>query len=178
MKINFILTGLYKSGGMKVIFKYGEELKNSGHDVFFYRRLLPYNFMRGESSILYVFRLYIRKIKNFIKRNKTPDDFYHHSFPIKSVPLINSLLVRKADVVIATEWVTAFSVLHLPINRGKKYYFIQCYEKWRSNKALVDKSYILPLNRIVVSGYLKNFIKERRSEEHTSELQSLRHLVC
>jgi|CZKP01.1.fsa_nt_gi glycosyltransferase involved in cell wall biosynthesis len=161
MKINFILTGLYKSGGMKVIFKYGEELKNSGHDVFFYRRLLPYNFMRGESSILYVFRLYIRKIKNFIKRNKTPDDFYHHSFPIKSVPLINSLFVRKADVVIATEWVTAFSVLHLPINRGKKYYFIQCYENWRSNKALVDKSYILPLNRIVVSGYLKNFIKER-----------------
>src|ERR1035438_524516 len=51
MKINFILTGLYKSGGMKVIFKYGEELKNSGHDVFFYRRLLPYNFMRGECPV-------------------------------------------------------------------------------------------------------------------------------
>jgi L-malate glycosyltransferase len=161
MKINFILTSLYKSGGMKVIFKYGEELKNSGNDVFFYRRLLPYNFMRGKSFLLDVFKLYIRKIKNFSKKGGAPNDFYHYSFRIKSVPLINSLFVRKADVVIATEWVTAYSVFHLPENRGKKYYFIQGYEDWRSNTALVDKSYTLPLNRIAVSGYLQNFIKEK-----------------
>jgi glycosyltransferase involved in cell wall biosynthesis len=164
MKINFILTGLYKSGGMKVIFKYGEELKNCGHDVIFYRRLLPYNFMRGKSNFADILRMYSKKIKTFLKNNE-PDDFYKFSFLIKSIPLINFLFIRKADIIIATEWVTAYSVFHLPNNRGKKYYFIQGYENWRSNTKLVDKSYSLPLNRIVVSSYLKNFIKEKFSSD-------------
>ena len=173
MKINFILTGLYKSGGMKVIFKYGEELSNSGHDVVFYRRLLPYNFMRGKSSLFNVLQLYFRKIKNFIKNDETPSDFYKYSFRIKSVPLISSIFVRKADVVIATEWVTAYSVSHLPKNRGRKFYFIQGYENWKSNTALVNKSYTLPLNRIVVSGYLQNFIKEKFNSDSQVVLNGL-----
>jgi L-malate glycosyltransferase len=161
MKINFILTGLYKSGGMKIIFRYGEELNKLGYDVVFYRRLIPYNYMRGKSSILDIIKLYIRKLNSFTFKNSAPRNFYKYSFQIKSVPLINSLFVRKADVVIATEWVTAYSVLHLPENRGVKYYFIQCYENWRSNSIFVDKSYILPLNRIAVSGYLQSFIREK-----------------
>jgi glycosyltransferase involved in cell wall biosynthesis len=173
MKINFILTGLYKSGGMKVIFKYGEELKNSGNEVFFYRRLLPYNFMRGKSFLLDISKLYVRKIKNFIKRGEVPNDFYNYSFRIKSVPLINSLFVRKADIVIATEWVTAYSVFHLPENRGKKYYFIQGYEDWGSNIALVDKSYTLPLNRIVVSEHLQNFIQKKFNSDSQVVLNGL-----
>src|SRR5262245_58448287 len=31
---------------------------------------------------------------------------------------------------------------------------------------------------VVVSGLMLNFVADQRSEEHTSELQSLRHLVC
>jgi L-malate glycosyltransferase len=173
MKINFIITGLYKSGGMKIIFRYGEELNKLGYDVVFYRRLIPYNYCRGKSSVSDVIKLYFRKLYSYISKSGTPQDFYTYSFKISSVPFINSLFVRKAEIVIATEWVTAYSVLHLPKSWGEKYYFIQCYENWRSNQILVDKSYVLPLNRIVVSGYLKNFISDKFNSDSQVVLNGL-----
>ena len=41
MKINIIIPGVGLSGGIRVLFKYAELLKEKGHDVVFIRQLKP-----------------------------------------------------------------------------------------------------------------------------------------
>jgi glycosyltransferase involved in cell wall biosynthesis len=161
MKINFVIAGIYKSGGMKVIFKYASELSKKGHDVFLYRRLIPYNYMSGNLSPFQVTGTLVNKLKKVFFRMKTIEPYPLNCVKIVSVPLINNLFIRNADITIATEWVTAYSVNNLSESKGVKIYLIQGYEYWNSNKQLVNDSYKLQLERITVSKSLRNFLIEK-----------------
>lgn len=72
---------------------------------------------------------------------------------LKIIPYENS------DVIVATAWPTAYSIYKLSKTKGKKVYFIQDYEIWFGPKDLVDNSYVLDLNRVVSSPYLKELIE-------------------
>lgn len=66
-----------------------------------------------------------------------------------------------SDVVIATHWLTADPVWDLPKSCGRKFYFIQGYEVHAFPQADIDATWRMPMQKIVVSSWLKDFAKTR-----------------
>ncbi len=153
-KINFIIPGIIKSGGMNVIIEYSSRLIVKGYDVVLYYPLAYYNLSTGKNEyslnpkrMSWTFQNYFNGIKN----KKLIKDVV-----IKGVPIISDNFVRDADYVFATSWPTAFDVSKMSSSKGIKYYFIQDIETWDSNINLVYESYKLDLKRITICNYLKN----------------------
>jgi glycosyltransferase involved in cell wall biosynthesis len=65
-----------------------------------------------------------------------------------------------ADIVIATAWETAAPVAALTAAKGRKLHLIQHYETWAGPKALVDASWRLPVEKIVISKWLAGVARE------------------
>jgi glycosyltransferase involved in cell wall biosynthesis len=157
LRINFILPFTNLTGGIRVMLKYANELILRGHDVVCYVPMIAYKFnscgLKGS----------IRQLKasggNIIKSGINIQKF-NLDIPIKLVPTINDLFIPDSDVVVATAWPTAYSVNKLSPKKGVKYYFIQGYEVWSGPKDVVDQSYRLPLRRIVIAQWLREFIEK------------------
>ncbi len=161
MKINFIVDGIYESGGMKVIFEYADRLLLKGHDVVLYTPIVPYNFNKAGFEFFRYAKLIKNKAGYYLRHKSVIIDKYKPEFKIKSVLRINNKTVRNADVTIATRWPTAYSVSRLDVSKGKKVYFIQGYENWDSDVEMVDGSYRLDLCRIVNSGSMKDLLRDK-----------------
>lgn len=159
MKINIIGTGLFKSGGMRVIFEYANRLEMLGNDVHLYIPIKPYVYKK-ESQLTFFRRLYGGFKENIIKKNKNRE-YYKCVFKIKNIPVVNDLFVRDADVSIATQWPTAYDVYRLSLSKGKKIYFLQDYEIWDSDVLKVDNAIHLDLKKITISNYNKKFFKDK-----------------
>lgn len=151
MKINIIGTGLFKSGGMRVIFEYANRLTRRGHDIYFYFPFKPYNY--GKDDLTIMLKRFYGGIKDYIFKRNEVKQFYDCSFHIAGVPKISNIYVRDAHASIATQWPTAFDVDKLSKNKGKKVYFAQDYEIWGSDKDMVDETFRLNLKRITISKY-------------------------
>lgn len=161
MKIIFIVPEIAISGGMRLIFEISNRLIAKGHSVTLYTPIVPFNPYRGIYNPFY-FRYRMKYvIKYYLGRVKPPENIFNKKFEIKYVPFIKNIFVENADAVIATSWTTARYVNELSEKKGKKFYLIQDYEQWKSNVKCVDESYKLPLNRIVISKYLQNLLKEK-----------------
>lgn len=155
-KINFIIPGIIKSGGMNVIKEYSIRLMNKGYDIVLYYPLGYYNLYTGKNEYsIKPKRLYwtIQNYLNGIRNKKSLN-----SLVIKGVPFINDRFIRKADYVIATSWPTAYDISKLDPSKGVKYYFIQDIETWESNDNLVHNSYKLNLNSITICNYLRDIL--------------------
>lgn len=164
MKIVFIVPEISKTGGMRVIFEYANRLSAKGHLVTLVSPIIPFNPYEGDFKWFY-FKYRIRYALDFYRgKIAKPGTFFKQNFNIKYIPFAFSFFVPVADIYIATSWTTSFFVNILNAE-SKKFYLVQDYEVWNSNKALVDKSYKLPLKKIVVSTYLKNILKEKFDEE-------------
>lgn len=161
MKINFIVPEITRTGGMRVIFEYANRLTERGHNVILYSPNIPFNNFMG------MFRPYFIKYRfnyakdRLINKNKLPENSFRKIFEIKYLWLINNLNVRDADATVATSWTSSYAVNRLSESKGKKLYLIQDYEQWNSNIKYVDKSYSLPMQRITVSKYLQELMRER-----------------
>ncbi len=158
MKISIIGTGLFKSGGMKIIFEYANRLSLKGHDVVFYYPLKQYNF--GYERFINTARRYYGALKDYFINSDDIKTFYNINFKIKAVPFISNNFIRDSDIVMATQWPTAFDVFDLSSSKGKKFYFLQDYEIWDSDKKRVDEALILDLFKITISNYNKEFFKK------------------
>ena len=162
MKINFIAPEITRTGGMNIIFQYANRLHDRGHDVIVYTPVIPFNLHKNRLK-WYYFKYQIKSLLKWLTagKNKLPSNIYPYKFRIKFVPVMHNMFVRDADASIATSWPTSYPVYHFGSSKGRKYYLIQDYEIWNSNKKLVDKSYTLPLKRIVCSKHMQNLLKER-----------------
>jgi len=161
VKIVFIVPEIAISGGMRLIFEISNRLIKKGHSVVLYTPIIPFNPYKGIYKPDY-FRYRIKYvIKYFLGKVKIPKNLFERMFEIKYVPYINNLFVENADAVVATSWTTAHFVNKLSGEKGKKFYLIQDYEQWKSNIKYVNESYKLPLNRIVISKYLQDLLKNK-----------------
>lgn len=158
MKINFIIPFTGCTGGIKVIYEYANRLYERGHDVAIYVPMLGYNF--GGSGLKGINSRIRGTIGNTFIRGKTVD-WFDLKVDINLVPKINNIFLRNADIVIATAWPTAYDVALLNENKGEKVYFIQHYETWSGSEYLVDGSYKLDLNQIVIAKWLKSLMKDK-----------------
>ena len=158
MKINFIVPFVEKTGGIKMVFTYANELSRRGHDVKIYYPFFPY--AMSKRGIGYLDRL-ARTMYKGIVLHRWRTDWFVLKVPVQRVPIITDKNVRDADVVIATAWPTAYTVANLPKEKGEKYYFIQHYEIWSGSKEEVDNSYRLDLHQIVIAGWLKDIMESQ-----------------
>lgn len=173
MIINFIVPEISRTGGMRIIFEYANRLTAGGHDVVLYTPNIPFNSYMGMIKPYFIkYRFRYAAVRLFNK-NKLPDKLYKKVFEIKHLWIMNNFTVRDADVIVATSWTSSYIVSKLDSSKGKKFYLIQDYEKWNSNIEYVNKSYELTLERITVSGYLKNLLLEKFNSDSTVILNGI-----
>ena len=70
------------------------------------------------------------------------------------VPGLDARFIPDADAIFATYWQTAESVEGYPSSKGEKFYLIQHYEIWAGPKDRVDRTWLAPFHKVVVSRWL------------------------
>lgn len=172
MRINFVVPEYTKTGGMRVVLLFAEELIGRGHDVSLYAPGVPFNPYRKQFKPYFI-KHRIRKSAGYLFGKGQVDPFFAASrVKINTVPFITDFFIPAADIVIATSWTSAYPVYRLPERKGKKVYLVQDYEAWNSNVKYVDESYKLPLYKVTVSEYLKKLLLEKFDEKSVKILVS------
>lgn len=166
MKINFILPTYSNKpiGGYKIVYLYANYFNEKGHEVtithlFGHDKNMKSMIRYGIKKILLSLKIYQLRRPNWFHLNKK----------IKIVHLdkkTSKNCLGMYDINIATAWYTA-TFLAEQKNGAKNYYFIQGFEIWNNNLKNVIASYRLPLNKIVISTYLKKILE---SYGHTTKL--------
>jgi len=157
LKISFILPGLIKIpiGGVKVVYRHVEELAKLGHKVII---LSP---GREGNHFRHLLKAGVIKMRDFWHKveNKpyydTPPGVEHHIILSPSPEHIPD-----GDAIIATGWQTAHWVDSFPAEKGTKFYFIQNYETYLGNERIINRTWKLPLKKIVIAQWLKQTAKK------------------
>ena len=153
--ITFILPGYAANagGGYKVVYEYANYLVGRGHAV----SVLQMRPNRLHDSDSPFWKAGLRALRYRLFRHVRPRWFaldrrvsltnYSRQF-IKAIP--------KSDVIIATAMETVHFVALASNEKGiPGFYFIQGYEDWLQETAAVDVTWRLPLQRLVISSWLK-----------------------
>lgn len=149
MKITFLAPHIKIAGGIRAILTYADLLAKRNHEV---------------TVIVPIANFFKRLAGNFFK-NK-PRWFKNFAAQIRWAPDYSEKFIPNGDVVVATAWQTAGPVASYGPARGRKFYLIQHYESlYHGVPEKADKSYRLPLHKIVISSWLKNIMKEKFSAE-------------
>jgi glycosyltransferase involved in cell wall biosynthesis len=142
------------SGGYKVVYEYANQLVSRGHHVSIVhpRRL---KFLPPEKL---TFRARFRKAKlGLIELCRTPVIDWHvvdEKVDMLFVPDSGDCHLPDADILFATAWQTVSSILRSSQTKGDRFYLIQGYETWMGPKALVDQTWLEPINKVVISRWL------------------------
>lgn len=151
------------SGGFKVVYEYAKMLSSDGHQVTitypFLHSFHGVPFKKGKINGL-KYRLRFCKDKFF--RKITCRNWFDLPQDIKEVLVfkLEDKFIESSDIVFATAWSTAEEVAKYSENKGKKFYLIQSFEDWGGSKERVIQTWKEPLNKIVISEYLKEIAIE------------------
>jgi glycosyltransferase involved in cell wall biosynthesis len=160
LRVNFILPGFstVPIGGYKVAYHYANALAGRGHGV---RVIHPpwcnvkdtvssANYLKQQVKIaagpLAAYRLRGAKVA-----------WYPLSINVEQivVPDVREKHIPDADATIATAWTTAPWVADYGADKGRGFYLIQHYEAWGGLEEAVDKTWRLPLHKIVIAKWLE-----------------------
>jgi len=165
MRITFVLEAASLAGGVRVVAIYAKELSRRGHQVCIISTQRPPYSTR-------------HKIKSLLKGQGWPgypplgpthlDDLGVEHRMLKSYRPVRDKDVPDADVVVATWWKTADWVAALSPKKGAKAYLIQHYETWGGPPGEVDRTWRLPLHKIVISRWLADLARDKYGDEHYS----------
>lgn len=105
--------------------------------------------------------------RSAIRWNRVP--WFDLRVPLQIVPVCTDRFIREADVVMANQWPTAYSVAKLSARKGRKFHFIRDTEPWPvyggykgpSQQTSVAQSYRLPLTKIVVAPWLQDHLESK-----------------
>jgi len=141
-------------GGVKVINEYANRLAECGHEV-----TLVYPLEVRTGNPLYAFR---KKISALVDRlQNVTNNLYYNPNPAVNLIVIRNLTskyIPGGDAVVAVGWQTAEAVADLPPEHGRKFYLLQSFETYFSQKRRILTTYHLPLKKIAVSGWIINEI--------------------
>lgn len=158
LRVTFLLPHLKISGGVRVIFIYASLLAKRGHRVMLC--------VRSRSPAR-------RFLGNLLRA--APRWFPQlHGAQIMRVATFTEKDLPDADVIIAGPAETAFDIARLSSIKGKKIYFIQHDEGlYHVSRGVADKSYALPLQKIVVSRWLQGILRDNHGENSTLLLNTV-----
>jgi len=165
MKINFLIPFIGLTGGNKVIFEYANRLSLRGHQItiIYPTNLLPnlsmkqliFNYLKSwRRDIL---ALWDRQLVFWFPFEKNIKIIKVRNLAAKNIPL--------GDICVATANETADWLLDYPVDRGRKFYFIQDYEDWSRPLEKVDATWKMPFKKIVIASWLKDLAKNKFREE-------------
>jgi glycosyltransferase involved in cell wall biosynthesis len=159
MKITFLLPGIGIAGGVRSTFELANRLQERGHDVAIIYPLIP---MRKGAN-WYNFRNFAGRALGTIRNLKHGNriDWFDLKAKLVRVPILRERWLPKVDIIVATSWANAYDVNSYGPDKGEKFYFIRHYETWNGPEDLVNKTYTLPLHKIVTSIWLKNLIEKK-----------------
>jgi glycosyltransferase involved in cell wall biosynthesis len=161
MKINLVIPSpaLKPSGGVKVMYEYANHLSAKGHQV---------TIIHGIKQIHKKMKspLWYKRLLLSLKKGSQPQWFKFNK-GVKSiiVPEISNSYIPDADVIMSTWWMTALEVENLDESKGKKFNLIQGYETWDGQAEKVHGSYKLSSQKLAVSKYLQQLVKEISGQE-------------
>ncbi|MEN4017615.1 MAG: glycosyltransferase family 4 protein [Methanobacterium sp.] len=153
MKITFLLPDTILTGGVKIVFKYANRLKERGHEV-----LIIVSPPNSQPTFIKKIIYRIRKLLNL--NNSILVDWFDLKTPLIQVPTFEEKYIPDSDIIVATWWETANYVSKYKKSKGEKFYFIQHYEVWGGPKEEVNKTYKLGLHNIVISSWLKEKLED------------------
>ena len=157
MRVCFVVNTLGLTGGIRVVFEHSNKLQERGHDVSIVHLLKLKDGLYGSL----IGRL--KQIKYLILCILGWDEikWFKLQKNIRVLHLYSLDKLKAVDAIIATANETADWVAKLDRQKGEKFYFVQDYENWTREEALVDATYKLPLKKIVVSSWLKTILKDK-----------------
>lgn len=152
------------AGGFKVVFEYANRLVKDGVKV---EIVYPMVQKDAQYDLLHAVAYRLIFIYRWLTGAYKPRWFSLHS-QIKQrwVWCLDNCNIDCNAVVIATAIETAFSLQRNKHSEDikRQVYFIQDYENWRYTDEEVNASYRLPMEKIVISNWLKNIVN-REGEE-------------
>ena len=100
-----------------------------------------------------------KMITKRIKNKHTAASWFQLDTAVKErlVPSLLSKYIPDADVTFATAWQTAGWLNTYPRSKGKKMYLIQHFEDWYGTKEEVEATWKMPLYKIVIARWLKDY---------------------
>ncbi len=158
MRITWVLPASRAGGigGYAIVYGYANRLSRQGHAVTVIH-LDPFpRFSSMHGAIRWPKRLF-----EWVPRFFRPGRAYEPDPAVRrlSTPRLFRFLVSNEDAVIATEWKTARPVARVaPAPLG--FYFIQHHEIWNGPEDNVNRSWHLPLTRIVIAEWLVDVARD------------------
>lgn len=178
MKITFLLPtpGDVPVGGYKVVYKYANELVNSGHNVSVVHRMS----IVPEKSQL---RQYARYCKLLAKGSWKPTKWFQLDPRVRLRLAIDfsEATIGSNDVLVSTSWITAEYSANLPSRCGRKYYFVQDYEHYMSGDAQtrerISKTFQLGFKTVVISPSCRQLVEDCGGVVHAEVPNGLDHNI-
>ena len=140
------------SGGPKIMYEYANKLSQNGHQLTIYHSIKrPYKKSKTP--------LFVKRTIYALRGISRPKWFVLEE-NIKSliVPAITNKYIADADIVLSTWWQMTYAVDQLSASKGEKFNLIQDYEVWNGRHELVDQSFCLGVQNIVIAKYLQELV--------------------
>lgn len=155
MRITFIMpsSGLFLSGGFKIVYEYANRLVKDGLSV---NIVYPLAVTWEPFDIIYRIKRVLHYARALLTRSYKPSWFNIDS-RIKQfwIPFLSSRFMPKSDCIFATGWETAIFLNGYQCKPCKKYYFIQSFEDWCGPREKVEETWKYPMKKIVIAPWLK-----------------------
>ena len=151
MRITLVLPFVNLTGGIRMILDYANWLHEAGHTVTVVYPCWPYRFHFTREQQWTEFRKQ--------RRADVRVPWFDLRCPLIRVPLIRSVFLPRADLVVATAWPTAHDVARLHASRGKKLHVVMHHESGTGPEDRIRAIYLLPLYRIAISSVVREALE-------------------
>lgn len=150
MKIVFALPFINLTGGIRVLLDYANWLHHHGHEVVVIYPRWPYRFQYTRQQQWVEFRKQLR--------HDGTVPWLPLRCRLECVPLIRSVFMPKADVVVAAGWAVAHDVSRLSASCGRKVVTVFHHESGTGPEERIRAIYKLPFYRIAFSAFARDSI--------------------
>lgn len=136
---------------MKVVYEYANRLQARGHEI---EIVHPQRWLRSQPRQM-VRRSYWTTRREARAFDGRPEWFdLSADVAVRAIPQLDPSYLPAADATFATGWQTALPVSRAMPASGHRFQLIQHFETWAGRRRLVERSWRLPLHKVVISRWL------------------------
>jgi glycosyltransferase involved in cell wall biosynthesis len=153
VRITFVLPFINLTGGIRALFDFANWLHDAGHETTVVYPTWPYRFQHTRHQQWTEFRKHRHNI------GRVP--WFDLRCRLLRVPLIRTIFLPRADLVVATAWPTVHDVARLDGSRGKKVHIVMHHESGTGPEGRICAIYPLPFYRIACSRFVRESTETR-----------------
>ena len=150
MTITIVLPFINLTGGIRVLLDYANWLHDAGHRVTVVYPQWPYQFQYTRQQQWVEFKKH--------SRHSASVSWLPLRCELLRVPLVRSIFMPKAELVIAAGWPVAHDVSRLPASRGRKVLIVFHHESGTGPENKIVAIYRMPYYRIAFSNFVRDTI--------------------